>query len=79
MWQAVLFNHAKSGYLDMPEKGGAPELTEEALRTELKLRLPAFKHPKWVEIRRSLPKNQSGKILKSQLAEQEAGRTPLQG
>lgn len=31
MWQAVLFNHAKSGYLDMPEMGGAPELTEEAV------------------------------------------------
>ena len=31
MWQAVLFNHAKSGYLDMPEKGGAPDLTEEAV------------------------------------------------
>jgi len=31
MWQAVLFSHAKSGYLDMPEKGGAPELTDEAV------------------------------------------------
>jgi cytochrome c5 len=31
MWQAVLFNHAKSGYLDMPGKGGAPGLTDEAV------------------------------------------------
>jgi cytochrome c5 len=31
MWQAVLFNHAKAGYLDMPEKGGAAELSDEAV------------------------------------------------
>lgn len=31
MWQAVLFNHAKSGYLDMPERGGAPELSDDAV------------------------------------------------
>jgi hypothetical protein len=31
MWQAVLFNHAKSGYLEMPEKGGAAELSDEAV------------------------------------------------
>lgn len=31
MWQAVLFNHAKSGYLDMPGKGGRPELSDQAV------------------------------------------------
>lgn len=31
LWQAVLFNHAKSGYLDMPEMGGNPELSDEAV------------------------------------------------
>ena len=31
MWQAVLFNHAKAGYLDMPGKGGKPELSDEAV------------------------------------------------
>ena len=31
MWQAVLFKHAKSGYLDMPEKGGQEALTDEAV------------------------------------------------
>jgi cytochrome c5 len=31
MWQAVLFNHAKAGYLDMPGKGGQPELTDDAV------------------------------------------------
>jgi len=31
MWQAVLFKHAKSGYLEMPGKGGQPELTDEAV------------------------------------------------
>jgi cytochrome c5 len=30
MWQAVLFNHAKSGYLEMPGKGGQDELSDEA-------------------------------------------------
>jgi cytochrome c5 len=31
LWQAVLFEHAKSGYLDMPGKGGQPELTDDAV------------------------------------------------
>lgn len=31
LWQAVLFNHAKAGYLEMPGKGGQPELTDEAV------------------------------------------------
>ncbi|MCW8871983.1 MAG: c-type cytochrome [Xanthomonadales bacterium] len=31
MWQAVLFKHAKSGYLDMPGKGGQPNLSDEAV------------------------------------------------
>ena len=31
MWQAVLFEHAKSGYLDMPGKGGQVELSDEAV------------------------------------------------
>jgi cytochrome c5 len=31
MWQAVLFNHAKAGYLQMPGKGGQLELTDDAV------------------------------------------------
>ena len=31
MWQAVLFNHAKAGYLNMPGKGGQPDLSDEAV------------------------------------------------
>ena len=31
MWQAVLFNHAKSGYLAMTGKGGQPELSDESV------------------------------------------------
>jgi cytochrome c5 len=31
MWQAVLFNHAKSGYLEMPGKGGQPELSDASV------------------------------------------------
>jgi long-chain acyl-CoA synthetase len=52
----------------------SPELTEDSVKNELRRRLPPFKHPKWVEFRQGLPKNQSGKILKSVLVEQEANR-----
>jgi acyl-CoA synthetase (AMP-forming)/AMP-acid ligase II len=52
----------------------SPELTEDFVKNELRRRLPLFKHPKWVEFRQGLPKNQSGKILKSLLAEQENNR-----
>jgi len=31
MWQAVLARHAKSGYLEMPGKGGQADLTDEAV------------------------------------------------
>lgn len=31
MWEAVLFEHAKSGYLEMPAKGGQPGLTDDAV------------------------------------------------
>jgi cytochrome c5 len=31
MWQAVLFEHAKAGYLDMPGKGGQEQLSDEAV------------------------------------------------
>jgi cytochrome c5 len=31
LWQAVLFKHAKAGYLEMPGKGGQPELTDQAV------------------------------------------------
>ena len=31
MWQAVLFEHARAGYLDMPGKGGRTDLSDEAV------------------------------------------------
>ena len=31
LWQAVLMEHAKQGYLDMPAKGGADELSDLAV------------------------------------------------
>ena len=31
LWTAVLSEHAKAGYLDMPEKGGHGELSDEAV------------------------------------------------
>ena len=50
-----------------------PTLTEDEVKAHLQRRLPAFKHPKWVQFCDDLPKNQSGKILKSALRESEAG------
>jgi long-chain acyl-CoA synthetase len=48
-------------------------LTEEEVKGHLQRRLPAFKHPKWVEFRDELPKNQSGKILKAVLRQAGTG------
>ena len=48
-------------------------LTEEDVKGHVQRRLPSFKHPKWVEFREELPKNQSGKILKAALREAGAG------
>lgn len=31
LWEAVLVEHAKTGYLEMPEKGGRPDLSEDAV------------------------------------------------
>jgi long-chain acyl-CoA synthetase len=53
-------------------------LTEEEVKGHLQRRLPAFKHPKWVEFRDELPKNQSGKILKAVLRQAGAGSQPNQ-
>ena len=30
-WEAVLFDHAKRGYMDMPAKGGNPELSDRSV------------------------------------------------
>ena len=30
-WEAVLFEHAKNGYLNMPAKGGKPDLSDRAV------------------------------------------------
>ena len=49
---------------------GISTLTEDHLKEQLAHRLPAFKFPKWMEFRNNLPKNQSGKILKSVLREE---------
>jgi len=42
----------------------------DALKKHLKMLLPAFKHPRYFEIIESLPRNQSGKIMKTMLADQ---------
>lgn len=46
-------------------------LTPEQVKGLLQRKLPAFKHPKWVEFRDALPKNGYGKILKTVLREAE--------
>lgn len=30
-WEAVLFEHAKNGYMQMPAKGGEPELSDQSV------------------------------------------------
>jgi cytochrome c5 len=30
-WEAVLFNHAKEGYMQMPARGGKPELSDRSV------------------------------------------------
>jgi cytochrome c5 len=32
LWQAVVVEHAKDGYFDMPAKGGRPELSDEVVQ-----------------------------------------------
>lgn len=47
------------------------DLTEENIINFLKDKLPAYKLPKYIEFRNMLPKNKSGKILKSKLKEEQ--------
>jgi len=47
------------------------EISEKDIRKKLGEKLPLFKIPRYFEFRQSLPKNKSGKILKTVLKEQE--------
>ena len=51
----------------VPRKG--LKIEEKTIINFLKNRLPAYKLPKYIEFRDSLPKNKSGKILKNRLKE----------
>ncbi len=31
LWEAVLFDHAKNGYMEMPGKGGNPDLSDQVV------------------------------------------------
>lgn len=44
LWQAVLFEHAKAGYLEMPAKGGHPELADAMIDAAAEYML-AITHP----------------------------------
>lgn len=46
------------------------QLEERALLAKIKKQLPNFMHPKYVEIRDSLPRNPNGKVDRSMLAKQ---------
>ena len=48
-------------------KKGHIDITEEILRLSLSKRLPLYKIPKYFQLVPSLPKNSSGKIMKSEL------------
>jgi acyl-CoA synthetase (AMP-forming)/AMP-acid ligase II len=43
------------------------DLAEEGIRKTLRIMLPLYKHPKYIEITDSIPKNESGKYLKAEL------------
>lgn len=45
----------------------------KSLEQHLRRRLPAYKQPKAIEVRQSLPKNESGKIMKEVLRSEKAG------
>jgi cytochrome c5 len=44
LWQAVLFEHAKAGYFDMPAKGNAGELSDEVVEAAAEYML-SLTHP----------------------------------
>ena len=39
LWEAVLFEHAKKGYLEMPARGGSPELPDLSVSQALEYML----------------------------------------
>lgn len=39
LWQAVMMDHAKSGYLDMPAKGGRPDLSDRTIEVAVEYML----------------------------------------
>jgi long-chain acyl-CoA synthetase len=49
-----------------------PALTEEAIRAHCKANLTAYKLPRYVEFRESLPKTNVGKILRRELRDSPA-------
>ncbi len=44
LWEAVLFEHAKTGYREMPGKGGNEELTDESVEAAAEYML-SLTHP----------------------------------
>ena len=39
LWQAVMMDHAKTGYLDMPAKGGRPDLSDRTIEVAVEYML----------------------------------------
>ena len=46
------------------------EIEEQALLNKIKKSLPNFMHPKYLEIRESLPRNPNGKVDRSNLSKE---------
>ncbi|MGD9489386.1 MAG: class I adenylate-forming enzyme family protein [Calditrichaceae bacterium] len=53
----------------VPRDGEMPD--EDEIRSILKKSMPAYKQPKYIRFTEKLPKNESGKILKNMLRDQE--------
>ncbi|MHC4625473.1 MAG: class I adenylate-forming enzyme family protein [Planctomycetota bacterium] len=53
------------------------DLTEEKIRKALRNTLPLYKHPKYVEFIDSIPKNTSGKIMRTELIRRHGAHIPL--
>ncbi len=67
-----MLGEAVKAFLVFNPKAG--QISEQEIRTILGKKLPSFKSPKYFEFRKSLPKNQSGKILKIELKEPDKAK-----
>jgi acyl-CoA synthetase (AMP-forming)/AMP-acid ligase II len=70
---SVLGEAVKAFIVPKEENGG---LDVEQVRKALSLALPPYKLPKYIEFRKALPRNESGKVLKTALQEGKTTSDP---